>query len=155
MSDTAQNRHVLDIPPVYLALTIVLMVVLHRALPIAQLIGPPLSWLGWVSIAAGIGIAVWAERLFARAGTGVRPFTPSTELVIAGPYRFTRNPMYLGMMLVLTGGFLLAGSLGSLLPIPFFFWLIRQRFVLPEEEHMIRHFGDDYRQYRKEVRRWL
>ncbi|MDH3660672.1 MAG: isoprenylcysteine carboxylmethyltransferase family protein, partial [Alphaproteobacteria bacterium] len=94
--------------------------------------------------------AIWAERLFARADTGVRPFTPSTA-----PYRFTRNLMYMGMMLVLLGGFFLAGSLGSFLVIPIFFWWIHTNFVLPEEEHMVSHFGEAYLAYKQKTRRWI
>ena len=155
MPDDPKKRLPLDIPPLYLVLAIISMFLLHRWLPIVELIGPPWSWFGWALIAGGVGLAIWAERLFSRAGTGVRPFTPSTSLVAAGPYRFTRNPMYLGMMLVLLGGFLLAGSLGSLLPIPIFFWQIHSHFVLPEEEHMSRHFGEAYEAFKGITRRWL
>ena len=155
MSIDPEKRSPLDIPPLYLVLTIVWMFLLHQWLPMIDLIGPPLSAFGWILIAAGIGLAVWAERLFSRAGTGVRPFTPSTALIAAGPYRLTRNPMYLGMMLVLLGGFLLAGSFGSLLPIPIFFWRIHTHFVLPEENHMAEHFGEAYEVFKQKTRRWL
>lgn len=144
-----------DIPPLYFALAIVAMFLLHRWLPIVDLIGPPLSRLGWVFVAGGVGLAVWGRLRFARAGTNVVPFSASTALVTDGPFRFTRNPMYLGMMLVLFGGFLLAGSLGSLLALPVFFWWIRTRFVLREEDHMAAAFGDDYLAYKRRVRRWL
>ncbi len=155
MPGDPQTRSPFDIPPLYIALAIVCMYLLHRWLPIIDLIDPPISWLGWVLIVAGVGLAVWAERLFSRAGTGVRPFTPSTALIADGPYRITRNPMYLGMMLVLLGGFLLAGSLGSLLPIPIFFWWIHSHFILPEENHMAQHFGEAYETFKQKTRRWL
>ena len=150
-----QQRSPFDIPPVYFALAIVWMYLLHHWLPIVDLINPPLSYIGWALIAAGIMLAIWAERLFSRAGTGVRPFTPSTALVASGPYRVTRNPMYLGMMLVLLGGFFLAGSLGSFLVIPVFFWRIHSYFVLPEEEHLTAAFGADYEAFRQQTRRWI
>ncbi|MEM8949434.1 MAG: isoprenylcysteine carboxylmethyltransferase family protein [Pseudomonadota bacterium] len=155
MASDPKNRSPFDIPPLYFALALLSMYLLHRWLPIIDVIDPPLSWLGWLLIAGGIGLAVWAERLFSRVGTGVRPFTPSTSLVATGPYRFTRNPMYLGMMLVPLGGFLLAGSIGSFLVIPVFFWWIHQRFVLPEETHMTEHFGDAYEDFKQKTRRWL
>ena len=63
--------------------------------------------------------------------------------------------MYLGMMLVLFGGFLIAGSVGSFLVLPVFFGLIRKRFVLREEEHMAEHFGEAYEAYKQRVRRWI
>lgn len=155
MPSDPKQRSPFDIPPLYFALAVVSMFLLHRWLPIVDLIGPPLSWLGWLLIFGGIALAIWAERLFSYAGTGVRPFTPSTELVVAGPYRLTRNPMYLGMMLVLLGGFLLAGSLGSFLVIPVFFWRIHTHFVLPEEDHMGEHFGEAYEIFKGRTRRWL
>lgn len=155
MTDDPSQRHPLDIPPLYFLLAILAMVGLHYILPIADLIDRPWSYLGLVPIIVGIGLAVWAARLFSRAGTGVRPFTPSTALVAAGPYRFTRNPMYLGMMMVLAGGWLLIGSIGAILVIPVFFWWIHTRFVLPEEGHMERHFGEDYLMFKRLVRRWL
>lgn len=155
MADDPSQRSPFDIPPVYFALAIVWMYLLHSWLPIVDLIDPPLSRFGWVLIIGGIMLAIWAERLFSRAGTGVRPFTPSTALVATGPYRFTRNPMYLGMMLVLLGGFFLAGSIGSFLVIPVFFWLIHTRFVLHEEEHMTAAFGADYEAFKRGTRRYI
>lgn len=155
MPSDPKQRSPIDIPPLYFALAILAMVLLHRWMPIVDLIDPPFSRLGWVLIAGGVGLAIWAERLFSRAGTGVRPFTPSTALVATGPYRLTRNPMYLGMMLVLLGGFLLSGSIGSFLVLPVFFWWIQTRFVLPEEEHMSEHFGEDYEAFKQKTRRWL
>ncbi len=150
-----RGRNWLDLPPVYLGGTILLMLLLHRVLPIVDVIDRPLAWLGLIPILAGIGLALWAERLFHAAGTGVLPFSPSTTLVVRGPYLFTRNPMYLAMLLTLAGLGLLLGSLGASLPIPAFFWLIRQRFVLREEAHLKRSFGSAYRAYQGRVRRWL
>lgn len=155
MPSDPKKRSPIDIPPLYFALSIFTMYLLHRWIPIVDLIDPPLSWVGWLLIVAGIALALWAERLFARAGTGVRPFTPSTALVASGPYRLTRNPMYLGMVLVLLGGLFLMGSVSGLLVIPLFVLLIHHRFVLPEEAHMTEHFGKDYEAFKQRTRRWL
>jgi protein-S-isoprenylcysteine O-methyltransferase Ste14 len=149
------GRRPWDIPPLWLALAILLMIALHLLAPVARLVPWPWSLAGVVPILAGVGLAVWAERHFRWAGTEVRPFQPSSALVEAGPFRFSRNPMYLGMLLLLGGLWLLLGSLGPLLVLPAFWWLIRARFVLPEEAHMERHFGERYRDYRGRVRRWL
>lgn len=155
MTSDPRKRHPIDIPPVYFVLAILAMLALHRFLPIVDLVDRPWAYLGLIPVVAGIGLAIWAERLFSHAGTGVRPFTPSTTLVRAGPYRFTRNPMYLGMILVLLGGWLLAGSISSALVIPLFFWWINSHFVLPEEGHMERHFGDAFLDFKRSTRRWL
>jgi protein-S-isoprenylcysteine O-methyltransferase Ste14 len=149
------QRRPWDIPPLYFAGAIVLMIALHAALPIARIVAWPWSLTGGVLMIAGVALAIWAERLFTRAGTAVRPFEPSTALVEDGPFRRTRNPMYLGMLLVLTGLVLLLGTLGPLLVIPPFAWLIHARFVVHEEAHMERHFGAPYLDYKRRVRRWL
>lgn len=149
------NRHPFDIPPVYFGLAILTMVALDRWAPIVTLLDRPWTYLGVIGIVAGVGLAVWAARLFARAGTGVKPFTPSTEVVRIGPYRFTRNPMYLGMMIVLAGAVLLLGSLSPALVIPIFFWWIHNHFVLPEEQHMEHSLGQAYLDYKQSMRRWL
>lgn len=155
MSHAPDKRPALDIPPVYFALAVVAMVALDRFLPIARLLDPAWFYAGVIAIIGGIALAVVAERLFARAETGVRPFTPSTAVVRTGPYRFTRNPMYLGMIIVLFGGFLLSGNLSPLLVIPVFFWRIHTHFVLHEEAHMERHLGQAYLDYKQSVRRWI
>ncbi len=155
MNPAPAKRHPLDVPPVYFLLAILSMAALDRWLPIAALLDQPWTYLGLIDILAGVGLAVWAARLFSRAGTGLKPFTPSTAVVLKGPFRFTRNPMYLGMMIVLVGGFLLLGSLGPILVIPVFFWWIHTHFVLPEEAHMERHLGQAYLDYKQSVRRWI
>jgi protein-S-isoprenylcysteine O-methyltransferase Ste14 len=152
---SASARRRWDIPPLYFASAILAMVALHFVLPIARVIPWPWTLLGAGPVLAGIGLAIWAEHEFKRAGTAVRPFAPSSALVEDGPFRFTRNPMYLGMLLVLAGLFLLLGTLGPLLVPPILVWLLQRRFVVPEETHMERHFGARYEDYRRRVRRWL
>ena len=149
------KRKAWDIPPLWFALALALMVALHWLLPIAQVVAWPWSLAGSVLVVAGILLAVVAERRFKRAGTAVRPFEPSTALVEDGPFRFTRNPMYLGMILVLAGVFILLGSLSPLLVLPAFVWLLHARFVVHEEAHMERHFGERYLVYQRRVRRWF
>ena len=85
----------------------------------------------------------------------MRPFQPSSALVEAGPFSFSCNPMYLGMLLALAGLWLLLGSVSPLAVVPALFWLLHARFVLPEEAHLERHFGARYHDYRRRVRRWL
>jgi protein-S-isoprenylcysteine O-methyltransferase Ste14 len=83
------------------------------------------------------------------------PFSEPLAFVTAGPFEFTRNPMYLGMLLSLVGWLLRLGSLVPTMVIPCFFALIHYRFVLREEPFMAEHFGDAYAAYRARVRRWL
>ena len=83
------------------------------------------------------------------------PFSESTKLVVSGAYRFTRNPMYLGMFFCLIGVTLLVNNVVGLLVLLLFFLIIRQRFVLKEEVQMQETFGDDYAQFKARIRRWI
>ena len=92
---------------------------------------------------------------FTRAGTPVVPFERSTTLVTGGSYRFTRNPMYLGMVLLLSGVAALLGTLSPWLVIPIFTAVIQTNFIRGEERFLEELFGDSYRAYKTRVRRWI
>lgn len=143
------------LPPAYFLGAILLMAGLHCFLPTAQLIASPWRFAGTVLIVAGVGLNVWTDLLFKRAGTAVKPFEPSSALVLEGPFRFSRNPMYLGMVLILAG---IATGLGSFSPwlvVALFAWQITKRFIVPEERKLEGAFGYPYQAYRAKVRRWL
>lgn len=148
-----QKRKIL--PPVYLLLMLILMTGLHFLLPMAHIIPEPYSYAGAVLVVLGIAIAAVAAGSFHKAGTPVIPFEPSTALVTGGVYRYTRNPMYLGMVLLLIGAAILFGSLGAWIPIPFFIWIIQANFIRGEERFLEAIFGEQYREYKRKVRRWL
>jgi protein-S-isoprenylcysteine O-methyltransferase Ste14 len=93
--------------------------------------------------------------LFARHGTAIRPFDRSSALVISGPYRFTRNPMYVGLVAMLIGLALMLESLSPLLVVAAFAWIIATRFIAVEERMLDERFGTAYAEYRARVRRWL
>ncbi len=110
---------------------------------------------GMVLGVVGAGIALWCIFTFAAAGKGTpAPFDPPRRLVIRGPYRFVRNPMYVGAGLTLTGAALFYAS-WPLLGYAFLFWLATHLFVLGYEEPALRRtFGQDYAAYCRQVRRW-
>jgi protein-S-isoprenylcysteine O-methyltransferase Ste14 len=108
-----------------------------------------------IAIVAGVTLAFTGASLFRRRGTGVVPFSPVTRLVTEGPYRFTRNPMYLGMVVTLAGAAITFGTLSPWLPIPLFAWWINRRFIAQEEVMLEEHFGADYLAFKKRVRRWV
>ncbi len=143
------------IPPVYFLITIVIMATFDHFVPIGNLLHPPVSYSGVLLIAIGIIIVVWSAALFDKASTPIKPFEESTQLVTGGMYQATRNPMYLGMVLILVGIALLFGTISPFIPIPFFIYLIQTIFISNEEIVMERTFGDEYREYKERVRRWL
>jgi len=143
------------VPPVYLLLTLLLMWLVNHFLPVYTYVSPPIAYLGIIPILGGIVIATIAAGMFKKAETGLVPFEEATTLVTGGLFRFTRNPMYMGMFLVLLGAAFLLGSVGALIPIPFFVLIIRNNFVLGEERFMEVAFGQRFRDYKLKVGRWL
>ncbi|MFT4514996.1 MAG: protein-S-isoprenylcysteine O-methyltransferase Ste14 [Planctomycetota bacterium] len=144
-----------DIPPLWLLLTTAAMVTLHFTLPLQMLVMDPWRNLGWIVIAAGVLLVVLSAFRFKRAGTGVRPFSEATTVVSGGAFRWTRNPMYLGMVTVTVGVAICLGSASPLwLPVMLFFVLDR-RFVRREEEFLRLSMGTAYDEYCARVRRWI
>ena len=103
----------------------------------------------------GLIMAVRASRQFSDAGTNIIPLTKSTALVTDGMFRWTRNPMYTGMILFLGGLALVLDNLWNWLIVIVFAVVIRQLFIRREEQLMLETFGDDYADYTRQVRRWL
>ena len=143
------------IPPVYFLITIVIMATFDYFVPIGNILHPPVTYSGAILIAIGLIFVIWSAALFSMAGTPIKPFEESTHLVTGGMYQVTRNPMYLGMVLILFGISLLFGTISPFIPIPFFIWLIQTTFIINEEIVMEKTFGDEYKEYKKKVRRWL
>ena len=121
--------------------------------------GPDFSWLaipGAVLVGAGFALWVWTVRLLARIGKGtLAPWDPTERLVVAGPYRYVRNPMITAVLTVLIGEALLFGSWAIAVWAAAFFALNWPWFVLHEEPRLERRFGDEYRAYKRAVPRWL
>ena len=143
------------IPPVYFLAALILMVLLAYFMPLVHLVYVPLRIFGGGVILAGLALTTTGAWTFKRADTPVRPFELATTLVITGVYRYTRNPMYLGMLIMLIGVWIALGKLSPLLVIPIFYFVLREGFVLPEEEFLEKIFGDEFLDYKSRVRRWL
>jgi protein-S-isoprenylcysteine O-methyltransferase Ste14 len=143
--------------PPYIALGLVLVAwIVDAVWEPARVVPWPWAWLGALGIAAGLGLANWAIRLFLGIGTTHDVREEPTRLVLVGPYRFTRNPMYLGITLILLGIGVLVGTWPFLALPPLGFVLAMTLFFIPREERILeRAFGEEYRAFRRRVRRWL
>lgn len=118
---------------------------------------PPLSarLIGWPLFALGFGIGMIALWRFHRVGTSFDPTAPATRLATDGIYRFTRNPMYLGAIAAFLGfGLAWPSTPLMLLTIPLAYALTKLA-IEREEAYLERRFGDEYRNYKAQVRRWL
>lgn len=142
-------------PVTYLLFALLLMAAVHLFLPIAHWLPDPYTWLGLLPAAAGLAILGRSILQFRRAGTTVEPFQKASELVQTGLYAYSRNPIYLAMVLCLLGIAILLGSLTPFLVIPLFAWLIQRNVILAEEQMLEANFGESYRQYKMRVRRWI
>lgn len=142
-------------PPFLAALCLLGALAIDTLLPTGPLVPSPYCWIGWVPVGAGVALVAWALGLFRRRGTPPDPNETPAVLVVSGPYRFTRNPMYLGVTLVLLGIGLLLGTWPYLLAPLAFGTVISLTRIPAEERQMEALFGEAYRHYRRRVRRWL
>jgi protein-S-isoprenylcysteine O-methyltransferase Ste14 len=110
---------------------------------------------GLTFVLLGISLAALSVRRFRLAGTSVVPGEPSTSLVVAGPYAFTRNPIYIGFVLAYFGLAIMLTSLWVLLLLIPILAILQRGVVEREEAYLARQFGDAYRKYQTRVPRWL
>ena len=110
---------------------------------------------GSVVFALGFALAIWAIVTIRRAGTQIETYKPTTTIVANGPYRFTRNPVYLGMFLGQAGLAIGFNNLWMLAMLAPFYLVIRYGVVAREEAYLDRKFGPVYLSYKSRVRRWL
>jgi protein-S-isoprenylcysteine O-methyltransferase Ste14 len=150
------NSNAVVRPPIAWALAAVVGLGLNWFYPLpfvpASVPGP---WLGGIMFAAAFALAIWAIVTIRRAGTAVETVKPTTTIVASGPFRFTRNPIYLGMMLGLIGLAIAFNTLWVLVTLVAFFFLLRYGVIAREEAYLERKFGDVYLGYKSRVRRWL
>ncbi|MCK4397276.1 isoprenylcysteine carboxylmethyltransferase family protein [candidate division WOR-3 bacterium] len=143
------------LPPTYFMIYLILAIGLHFILPIMQLTNTPYRFIGIPLLVIGIWLNLWADGLFKRKNTTVKPFEKSYALILEGPFRFSRHPMYLGMVVGLLGVAIILGSLiAFLVPIAFFITM-HIVFIRCEEKALEQVFGQEYLDYKKRVRCWL
>jgi protein-S-isoprenylcysteine O-methyltransferase Ste14 len=126
-----------------------------RPLPFPGVGELTLEVFGGVVLLAGLYVLIWGIATFRRALTAIFPNLPASELVKNGPYRFTRNPMYLGLTIVFIGGAFIADSAWPLIVLPVVLGLLYLLVIRREEMYLADAFGHEYAAYCREVRRWL
>lgn len=144
-----------DLPPVWLFLGAVLVWALDLWAPLADLSHPVLDWAGRVLIAVGLVAMIWSAMWFNRLGTPIIPRRTPTALIAEGPYRLSRNPIYLADLMLLIGWWMLHPSLSGLIAPPLFAWIVTKRFIEPEEAILRQVFGPQAEAYFARVRRWV
>lgn len=144
-------------PPVVAFVSALIMWLLTDQFPAAKVAVPYGAYIGGIFIAVGVTIDLVSVLAFLKAKTTVTPLKPekASQLVTSGFYRFSRNPMYLGMLFILVGVAIWFGSLANIVILASFVAYITAFQIKPEETRLEQLFGADYRDYRQQVRRWL
>lgn len=142
-------------PPLWYAAGLVAAWLISRKFPIFVLPDAGRWTVGALCVLIGLAFIAPAVASFARAKTSVVPVRPTTTLVDTGPYRFTRNPMYVGFTFVYVGIALIANWLWAIIILPIVLVAVYASAIAPEEKFLERTFGKDYTAYRSRVRRWL
>ena len=144
------------IKPPHIALLLLLLSWLaNRMFPQFKIINQPINRAGIIIFLIGIGLMAWAFYLFKKNRTPIIPGQMPKFMVIEGPYKFTRNPMYLGVTTALLGFSVYIGNLFSFLS-PLLFFLIMNFVYVPFEERLMEKiFGKKYLVYKKKIRRWI
>jgi protein-S-isoprenylcysteine O-methyltransferase Ste14 len=151
-SDTAGIRIP---PPVYYIVAFLGGVVLELAFPTSW---PPVGIrIGVTVIAAAAWLALDGAAMvnFRRAGTSMIPMNPTTALVTTGPYRLTRNPMYVGMVFLYVAFAFAFGVIWAVAFLPAVIVIVDRLVIAREEPYLERRFGQAYRDYKRRVRRWI
>lgn len=143
------------LPPTYFMLLLVLLVGAHFVFPIARVVFPPYNYAGVVFVVFGVVINLWADNLFKKNNTTVKPHESPTSFIASGPFSFSRHPMYLGMMAILMGAAVFLGSITSFVFPLAFVVLMESEFIPLEDKAMSERFGSEYADYKKRVRRWM
>ena len=150
--DTA---HVLILPPLLYGAAFVIGLLLHWGFPVHILPSTLARGIGVVCVLVSFPLALMTFRVLSRAHTPVDPMQPTTALVTEGPFRYSRNPIYVALTLLYVGVALLINALWILLLVVPALVVLRYGVIAREEAYLTRKFGDAYRQYTAQVRRWL
>ncbi|TFL19677.1 methyltransferase family protein [Jannaschia formosa] len=142
-----------DLPPIWLLGAVAASWLLGRGPGPSA--GPVGEWVGGAAVVLGLGLILWAAIWFRRKRTPIMPHHDPDALIVEGPYRLSRNPIYLAMVVIAAGVALRQDSLLALLPVPALWWVLDRRFAAVEEARLQARFGAAAEPYLAQTRRWL
>jgi protein-S-isoprenylcysteine O-methyltransferase Ste14 len=134
---------------------ILVALLLHKLLPLPAPVPGIMRGLGSAAVVGGLVLGVFAVVRMRRAHTPVSPHQPTTRLVTDGPFRFTRNPIYLGFLLIYLGFTFLAGTLWGIVLAPLAPVSVNYLVIGAEESYLHAKFADQYAKYKSRVRKWI
>ena len=142
-------------PTTWLLISIILMAVIHFLFPGTMIIPHHWNLVGIIPMVFGVIINLMADKAFHKANTTVKPFEESSSLITSGVFQISRNPMYLGFVIILIGIALLLRSLTPYLVVVAFVVLMDRAYIKTEERMMAEEFGADWETYKQGTRRWI
>jgi protein-S-isoprenylcysteine O-methyltransferase Ste14 len=144
-------------PPIYMLSFAAIMYLVAQNFPVLNLFSEPLKQLAYPFLVVGLIFDLFAVSQFFRSKTTVNPIKPNKTktIVSTGLYKITRNPMYLGMLLLLIAWSIHLGVLTPFLLLPIFVWVLTIQQIIPEEKILEKNFGESYLNYKQKVRRWI
>ena len=142
-------------PPVYVYTALLIMLLLHFLIPLVKFVYYPYTLSGILAIVIGIILNLTADSILKKYNSTVKPMLETDVLITTGVFRKTRNPMYLGFILILLGTAILLGSIFPFVITIFFAVLMHFVFVLFEEKKLEDEFGSKWLEYKDTVRRWI
>ena len=153
--DNADNPGVIAPPPLIYACALAAGLLVNRRYRI-PILPRRVAWkLGAPLVACGLAVGFLGTREMRRAETNVDPYKPATAVVTGGPFRFTRNPLYVSMTLIYGGIAAVANALPAALLLPIVLRLMRRGVIEREERYLERKFGDEYIEYKVGTPRWI
>jgi len=154
MTSSADNPGVVALPPVLYGVAFLVVLVVRSLWPM-PIFPAAYLWPGLTVAVIGIGIAIWGRRTMRAAGTNINPSLPALAIVQSGPFRYSRNPLYLALTLLFLGLTLAVNTWWGIVVLVPLASVMHVGVVLREERYLDQKFGEAYRQYRSRVRRYL
>lgn len=150
------RRRLMSCPPGYFLVAVFIAIAIHSIWPVSLISNGILRYLiSGVLVAVGVTLLVWSIYLFRKAVTPVDPHQTPTALVVSGPYRFSRNPIYLGDALITAGLGVAYGTVWIWPSLALALVLLDRQVIQVEECRLMESFPVSYRRYRQRVRRWI
>ena len=155
MAEHKDHANVRIAPPILTVLHIIAAFLLARFIPLLPTVPPIIKYIGFVLVVIGFLFGLGAVLAFRRARTTLDPYHPVSSIVTSGVYGFSRNPIYLGFLLMVIGIPLNAGTYWGTILAPIFILLCNKLVIEHEESYLEKKFGETYTSYKSRVRRWL
>ena len=143
------------LPPRVFQIAIVAIVAIHFLLPLWYMYNSLWRFVGLIPVVFGAYLNIYSDWLIKKHNTTIKPFEKPTSLIEKGPFRYSRNPIYLGMVLVILGCSLLSGSVLSFIVPVVFAIILHFKYIIVEEEILSNQFDEIYLNYQSQVRCWI